>query len=601
VITTTPSAATRSVPGLERISNADAFMPVAGGAYIGQPPSKRFPVYTRGNAGEVYPEVVFPLTFTMSWASSTEGFRAAIAGTGALTHAEISEPTALVAVLGGYTYLNLSANRVVALRVPGGKAEDADMQYFGASTAVHRRQKGDRSLRQTVDLVRFSLRSLKQPSMDQQLADEAEMAQWKAANPDPATLSDAELIQFVEGAAPLAMRLFEHHLSVSGKAGIPLTLLTRFCDKTLKDPTLLTQLVSGIGGIDSAAPALALWDLGRRAVGSAAVTGHFDSGLDGLEGRLRADHSTEVVAFVRQFDEFLQQFGSRGPNEWETGCPTWGTDHQIPLALIDRLRRTSADNDPRIAAKRLNDERQQTYDRVTAKLSRRRRKQLDQYLSAMSIYSQGREKAKTVVVDMIHELRLATRELGRRCAARAGDGARFDDIWFVTADELDSYVATPAAFGSVVAERRAMREKLSSRIPPFIVDGELPPFDTWELRDAPSSRTVSVGTRLSGMAGCPGLARGRARVVLDPTDPRGLEPGDVLVAPLTDPSWTPLFLAAEAVVVDVGATLSHAVIVSRELGIPSVVSVTDATRVIPDGALIEVDGAAGTVTVIELP
>ena len=75
----------------------------------------------------------------------------------------------------------------------------------------------------------------------------------------------------------------------------------------------------------------------------------------------------------------------------------------------------------------------------------------------------------------------------------------------------------------------------------------------------------------------------------------------MLVAPLTDPSWTPLVVPAEAVVLDVGAVMSHAVIVSRELGIPCAVSVRDATRRIPDGALIEVDGGRGTVTVLELP
>ena len=106
---------------------------------------------------------------------------------------------------------------------------------------------------------------------------------------------------------------------------------------------------------------------------------------------------------------------------------------------------------------------------------------------------------------------------------------------------------------------------------------------------------------LTGIAGCPGVAKGRAHVVLDPSDPRQLGAGDVLVAPITDPSWTPLFLAAEAVVVDVGATMSHAVIVSRELGIPCVVSAVGATRSIPDGALIEVDGNAGTVRIVELP
>jgi phosphoenolpyruvate synthase/pyruvate phosphate dikinase len=74
----------------------------------------------------------------------------------------------------------------------------------------------------------------------------------------------------------------------------------------------------------------------------------------------------------------------------------------------------------------------------------------------------------------------------------------------------------------------------------------------------------------------------------------------VLVAPVTDPSWTPLFVPAAAVVVDVGAQITHAVIVSRELGLPCVVSVTGATRTIPDGALVEVDGTSGTVTIVEV-
>ena len=103
------------------------------------------------------------------------------------------------------------------------------------------------------------------------------------------------------------------------------------------------------------------------------------------------------------------------------------------------------------------------------------------------------------------------------------------------------------------------------------------------------------------MPGCPGIAKGIARVVTDSHDPTALEPGDILVAPITDPSWTPLFVPAAGVVVDVGAPLSHAIIVSRELGIPCVVSATDATRRIPDGALVEVNGDTGVVTVLSLP
>ena len=100
------------------------------------------------------------------------------------------------------------------------------------------------------------------------------------------------------------------------------------------------------------------------------------------------------------------------------------------------------------------------------------------------------------------------------------------------------------------------------------------------------------------MGGSAGIATGRARIIHDPTKPDALEPGDILVAPITDPSWTPLFVPAAAVVVDVGATMSHAVIVSRELGIPCVVSATGATSRIPDGAQIRVNGDTGTVTIL---
>ena len=77
-----------------------------------------------------------------------------------------------------------------------------------------------------------------------------------------------------------------------------------------------------------------------------------------------------------------------------------------------------------------------------------------------------------------------------------------------------------------------------------------------------------------------------------------LEPGDILVADSTDPAWTPLFVPAGGVVASVGAMGSHTMIVSRELGIPCVVSVEDATLRIPDGAMVTVDGGAGTVTVL---
>lgn len=106
-----------------------------------------------------------------------------------------------------------------------------------------------------------------------------------------------------------------------------------------------------------------------------------------------------------------------------------------------------------------------------------------------------------------------------------------------------------------------------------------------------------AGDVLTGVSACAGVATGIARIIEDPEDAGDLEPGEILVAPLTDPGWTPLFTSAEAVVVNVGSPMSHAAIVSRELGIPCVLGVKNATKRIVDGALLTVDGGAGTITV----
>jgi pyruvate,water dikinase len=110
---------------------------------------------------------------------------------------------------------------------------------------------------------------------------------------------------------------------------------------------------------------------------------------------------------------------------------------------------------------------------------------------------------------------------------------------------------------------------------------------------------VRPGDVLAGSPASPGVARGRARVITDTSQIAAFEPGEILVAPQTDPSWTPLFMVAAGVVVDVGAMGSHAMIVSRELGIPCAAGVADATSRIPDGTLVEVDGSSGKVTVLE--
>jgi len=100
---------------------------------------------------------------------------------------------------------------------------------------------------------------------------------------------------------------------------------------------------------------------------------------------------------------------------------------------------------------------------------------------------------------------------------------------------------------------------------------------------------------LQGLAASPGRVTARARVMLDPSDAAVLQKGEVLVAPATNPAWSPLFLTAGALVTEIGGLLSHGAIVAREYGLPAVLNVKDATRVIRTGQLLTVDGWQGTI------
>jgi pyruvate,water dikinase len=197
-------------------------------------------------------------------------------------------------------------------------------------------------------------------------------------------------------------------------------------------------------------------------------------------------------------------------------------------------------------------------------------------------------------------MRIAMREIGARMV-EAGAFDEIEDFGFVRKAEMAQLFADPMSLADTARARRAEYMQLEQLEPPFVFAGHADGPDTWPRRDAAAGNRLAVGDVLAGIPGCPGQAEGIARVLLDSNDPTALEPGDILIAPITDPSWTPLFVPAAGVVVDVGAPLSHAIIVSRELGIPCVISATGATRRIPHGARIRVDGSTGVVTILAMP
>ena len=335
-----------------------------------------------------------------------------------------------------------------------------------------------------------------------------------------------------------------------------------------------------------------MWDLSRLVAGSAELTAAFDAGLDGLPERLTGLDGP-ATEFLTGLDALLAEHGSRGPNEWELRSPAWGVHPELVLTLIDRMRLSDDDADPRARHEAAGTQAAEAL-RVLRDLVAGDEIQsgtLEIANTASSVFIPARELAKATIVKVIHEARLAALEFGNRLAA---DGRLVEagHVFMLRDAELESAMAGDMA--DEATDREATYLSLFDLSPPYWFAGEVPEADDWQGDEAP----VPTRRIVQGMGGSAGTTTGRARVVTDPSDPSGLEPGDILIAPITDPSWTPLFVPAAGVVVDVGGTMSHAVIVCRELGIPCVVSATGATTRIPDGAQVRVNGDTGTVTIL---
>lgn len=565
--------------------------------------SSRYPIYTRGNVGEVFPDPVAPLTWTIGGIpGSEEGWRDALVRFGAFDRHEFSpDQIEILGVFGGYCYLNVSVSRIFGVRTPGLTPELVDYSLFGEQSDVlpYQAHPSDESSTHTARVEQTLGWVLTVEEIDELIEERARIQAIRDARPDFVEMSDGELVQHVKGLfGEHFRRLFAQHLFMTYGSMVGTGIVATVCGE-LGDPTMAMRLLSGVGGVDSAAPSWAMWELGRTVASSASLTAAFDSGADGLLERLRADDSADARSLLADFDDFIGRFGSRGPNEWEMRCPTWETRPELALTAIDRMRLSPEDAAPNTHQSTMVADRERLTATVTEQLASNPEAQA-QFVAGLTSaqrFLAARERSKTTIVMLVHECRMAMHVLGRRMVA-AGHFDKVESFGMLTVDELDAFLDDPGAFRETIAHREIRFAELSALEPPFVLNGEAIDPDTWARRDGRPVEQAKSGTVLTGIPGCPGEASGIARVILDPMDAVDLDPGDVLIAPSTDPSWTPLFVPAAAVVVDVGAQLSHAIIVCRELGIPCVVSVTDATRRISDGAKVRVDGTTGTVTVL---
>ena len=559
----------------------------------------RWPINTRGNIGEVFPEVLTSLSYELGVVPAEAAWRDTYTKLGIAAKGDFeSDEPVIIGLYGGYAYLNLSYLRMMGVRAPGSSAEAIDVAFFGeGNPPPYVSRKGDKSLRSTLRILKTVLGALRTKEAPHVIEEAFDVVATYEARRPHLDAPDAELLDYLllfpEAFAPA----FGFHMETTAIAAIVSGVLADAA-AAAGEPGLVTHLVGAAGDVRSAQYSQRLNDIAAIARSTPSVNNAFDESVDGVLERLADDQ--EAVPFLEAFAAFIAEHGHRGPNDWELSSRTWDNTPSLALVALDRMRVATHDLSP---AQRLIDDgskRDAAAAKVRPHLKFMDKPNFDKALKAAPFWAQAREATRDRAVRCSMPAKQVYRELVRRAASRGGDPDAVKVALLSPTRELAGYLADPTSWLDVIEERAVLRDRYANVVPPFFIQtmSDVPTIEELEANQEPAADNASPGDVLTGSAGSSGVARGRARVILDPADALELEPGEVLVAPLTDPAWTPLFLPAAAVVVNVGALMSHAVIVSRELAIPCVVAVEAATERIATGTLVEVDGTAGTVTIL---
>ena len=294
----------------------------------------------------------------------------------------------------------------------------------------------------------------------------------------------------------------------------------------------------------------------------------------------------ERSPFKQAFREFLKEYGHRAVYELDIISPRWKED---PSYLMDIIRSTIKTADLAKLKVKQKEKSEQTWQEIENKVPSSMHSSIKKLIREAQEGAAVREKTKSVQAVVTGAYRLLAQELGSRFCDR-GIIEKQGDIYFCTWPELVTILQGEwegDGLRALVTERKIFMSEMEAIAPPDIIMGDTPKYSE------PAPR--SYGNFLAGVPVAAGRASGTARLICHPNEGSRLQPGDVMVAPSTDPGWTPLFLKASALIMETGAFLSHGAIVAREYGIPAVVNIPGVLRIIKEGWKVDVDGDEGKI------
>jgi pyruvate,water dikinase len=311
------------------------------------------------------------------------------------------------------------------------------------------------------------------------------------------------------------------------------------------------------------------------------------AGEDGFDPVAALSGSERGREVVRRFGDFMGRFGFLSANGSDFSETPWVENPRLIWRTVGRL---ALRDDPSPTPAEAESRREEVMGLVRSGFGPLKRRLFDRLHASTVRYMDCRERVSLLMTEDSYWMRRCFLALGARLVER-GTIAAPNDVFFLFEDELPRVLDDPgeaAAAAAKTAVRKAELERDAALDPPDTLCGG-------EIADL-APPTADGLEFLSGIGASAGVVKGRARVVRDPALVAGnLGAGDVLVVPFTDTGWLPVLAGVGGVVADTGGLLSHTSIIAREYGVPAVVSVRNATRLIRDGQAVTVDGTVGRV------
>jgi pyruvate,water dikinase len=292
---------------------------------------------------------------------------------------------------------------------------------------------------------------------------------------------------------------------------------------------------------------------------------------------------------------YLDKYGMRGVGEIDVTRTRWS---EAPTTLVPLILSNVKNFEPGAGSRKFEHGRQEAAKKEQELLERLRQlpdgeqkaEETQRMIRRLRNFVGYREYPKYGIVNRYFVYKQALLEEAGRLV-RANVLQEPEDIYYLTLQELREVVSTHKLDGQIVSQRKAEHERNRKLTPPRVLtsDGEIV-AGAYKRADLPAGALV-------GLAVSAGVVEGRARVLSDMAE-ADLEAGDILVTRFTDPSWTPLFVSIKGLVTEVGGLMTHGAVIAREYGLPAVVGVENATRLIQDGQRIRVHGTDGYVEIL---